>query len=297
MLDYILPIVTGGVIGCITNDLAIRMLFHPRKTVYIGHWKVPFTPGLIPAQKNRIARSIGKVVGSQLLSADAIRALALNDQSIARLETAVKDALYRLMEEEASIRSLLERSVSSDAIDAAADKLCAEAGRLLTNRLLSGQLSRSIAEEITSILQDKLKGTLFTHIVDARLLSTLQDTIAELLQRKLAERGPELVKREISSAVQQLLDTPVSDLASPCVSRMDEITALVTRAYRMILCDHLEKMLAAVDVAAVIEAKVRSFSPAQLEKLIFGMMNRELKAIVWLGGALGALMGAVNLLL
>ena len=29
----------------------------------------------------------------------------------------------------------------------------------------------------------------------------------------------------------------------------------------------------------------------------YDMMNRELKAIVWLGGVLGALMGAVNLLL
>ena len=59
ILKLILAPVLGGVIGYITNDLAIRMLFRPRKAVYIGKLHVPFTPGLIPQQKERIAASIG----------------------------------------------------------------------------------------------------------------------------------------------------------------------------------------------------------------------------------------------
>lgn len=297
MLDYIMPVVMGGVIGCITNDLAIRMLFHPRKAVYIGSWRVPFTPGLIPAQKDRIARSIGKVVGSQLLGADAIRELALSDQTIAQLEGAVRNALCRLAQEDATIRALLERSISPEKVDAAADKLCQEGSKLLMDKLLAGQISRSIAGEVTALLQEKVKGTILAPMADEKLLASLQDAMTELIQRKLAERGPELARKEISSAVQHLLDTPLCDLTSPCIERIDEIAALVTRAYRMVLCDHLEKVLSAVDVSAIVENKVRSFSSAQLEALIFGMMNRELKAIVWLGGVLGALMGAVNLLL
>lgn len=297
MLEYIMPVLMGGVIGCITNDLAIRMLFHPRKAIYIGSWKVPFTPGLIPAQKDRIARSIGNVVGSQLLSADAIRELALNDQTIAQLEAGVKNTLRRIAGEDATIRALLERSIAPETIDTAADKLCAEGSMLLMERLLTGQISRSIAGEVTSLLQEKVKGTILARMVDEKVLATLQEALAELIQRKLAERGPELAQKEIRSALQHLLDTSVSDLAAPCTDRMDEIAALVTRVYRVLLCDHLEKVLSAVDVAAIVENKVRSFSSAQLETLIFGMMNRELKAIVWLGGVLGAVLGAVNLLL
>ena len=33
------------------------------------------------------------------------------------------------------------------------------------------------------------------------------------------------------------------------------------------------------------------------EKLIFQVMDKELKAIVWLGAALGTIMGCVNLLI
>ena len=233
MLAYIMPVLMGGVIGCITNDLAIRMLFHPRKAVYIGSRRVPFTPGPIPAQKDRIARSIGKVVGS----------------------------------------------------------------KLLMDKLLAGQISRSIAGEVTSLLQEKLKGTILAPMADEKLLLPLQDAMAERIRRKLAERGPELARKEIGSALEQLLDTPLNELTAPCHTRVDDVAALVTRAYRMVLCDHLERVLSAVDVSAIVEARVRSFSSAQLEALIFGMMNRELKAIVLLGGVLGALMGAVNLLL
>ena len=64
----------GGVIGYITNDLAIRMLFRPRKAVYIGKFHVPFTPGLIPAQQGRIAQSIGDVVSGQLLNEETVNA-------------------------------------------------------------------------------------------------------------------------------------------------------------------------------------------------------------------------------
>ena len=52
---FIVAPLVGGVIGYITNDLAIRMLFRPRKAVFIGRFHVPFTPGLIPAQQGRIA--------------------------------------------------------------------------------------------------------------------------------------------------------------------------------------------------------------------------------------------------
>lgn len=297
MLAYIMPVLMGGVIGCITNDLAIRMLFHPRKAIYIGSWRVPFTPGLIPAQKDRIARSIGKVVGGQLLSADAIRELALNDQTIAQMEEGVKNTLRRLAEEDENIRALLERSIAPEAIDTATDMLCEKGSKLLMDKLLAGQISRSIAGEVASLLQEKVKGTILAHMVDEKLLSALQEALAELIQRKLAERGPELARKEIGNAMEQLLDTPLNELTAPCHTRVDDVAALVTRAYRMVLCDHLERVLSAVDVSAIVEARVRSFSSAQLEALIFGMMNRELKAIVWLGGVLGALMGAVNLLL
>lgn len=34
--NWLIPLLIGAVIGYITNDIAIKMLFHPRKAYYIG---------------------------------------------------------------------------------------------------------------------------------------------------------------------------------------------------------------------------------------------------------------------
>lgn len=69
----------GAAIGTVTNGIAIKMLFRPWKAVYIGKLKMPFTPGLIPKEKPRIARSIADVIGNNLLDNETIRKTLLSD--------------------------------------------------------------------------------------------------------------------------------------------------------------------------------------------------------------------------
>ena len=73
MYKFIIAPILGGIIGYITNDLAIKMLFRPRKSIYIGKFHIPFTPGLIPQQKSRVAKSIGEMISSQLLNLETLR--------------------------------------------------------------------------------------------------------------------------------------------------------------------------------------------------------------------------------
>jgi uncharacterized membrane protein YheB (UPF0754 family) len=76
--DSYSPIV-GGLIGLITNGLAIRMLFRPMKPVYIGKFRLPFTPGLIPKERPRLAKSIGEVISRDLLNKETLRDTLLSD--------------------------------------------------------------------------------------------------------------------------------------------------------------------------------------------------------------------------
>ena len=70
MLSYLIGPVIGGVIGYITNDIAIRMLFRPHRAKYILGIKVPFTPGIIPKEKGRIAGAIGGAISENLMNQD-----------------------------------------------------------------------------------------------------------------------------------------------------------------------------------------------------------------------------------
>ena len=67
-MRFIVPMIVGGIIGYITNWLAIKMLFRPHKEIRILGVKLPFTPGLIPKESRRVAKSIGATVGENLLS-------------------------------------------------------------------------------------------------------------------------------------------------------------------------------------------------------------------------------------
>ena len=44
----------GAVIGYVTNWIAVKMMFRPLHEKKIGKFTIPFTPGIIPRNKDRI---------------------------------------------------------------------------------------------------------------------------------------------------------------------------------------------------------------------------------------------------
>ena len=76
VLLYISPPILGGLIGYYTNDIAIKMLFRPYKAVYILGQKVPFTPGLIPSNQERLGQNIANAIMKSLLTPEEMQNLA-----------------------------------------------------------------------------------------------------------------------------------------------------------------------------------------------------------------------------
>ncbi|MEH2334614.1 DUF445 domain-containing protein [Nostoc sp.] len=73
---YVSPPVLGGIIGYFTNDIAIKMLFRPFRAIYIAGRRVPFTPGLIPRNQERLALNISKTIMGSLLTPQELQNLA-----------------------------------------------------------------------------------------------------------------------------------------------------------------------------------------------------------------------------
>ena len=66
-------------------------------------------------------------------------------------------------------------------------------------------------------------------------------------------------------------------------------------AHKQTVLDEVEKGLAkGLDVADLVETKVAAFAVENLEALILEVAGRELRAIVVLGGVLGALIGLLQ---
>lgn len=73
LLSILFMTVVGAVIGGLTNFIAIKMLFRPHNPIYLGSWRLPFTPGLIPRRRDELAKQLGKTVVNYLLTPEMFR--------------------------------------------------------------------------------------------------------------------------------------------------------------------------------------------------------------------------------
>ncbi len=88
-MQYLVPPVAGGIIGYFTNDIAINMLFRPYRTYYLFGRKLPFTPGLIPANQERLAKRIADTIMGSLLTPEELQNLARRLLETERMQGAI----------------------------------------------------------------------------------------------------------------------------------------------------------------------------------------------------------------
>lgn len=92
-LQFLLFPVVGALIGAITNQIAIKMLFRPYRPIYLLGWRLPFTPGVIPAQRGHIAHNIAVTFEQKLLSGQELHAILTGPEA----RHAVEDKVDQMM--------------------------------------------------------------------------------------------------------------------------------------------------------------------------------------------------------
>lgn len=106
-MKFIIPILVGGVIGYITNWLAIKMLFRPYYEKKFLGIHVPFTPGLIPKEKSRIAKSVGNTIGVYLLSPEVVTQAISSDKINNQIRSWIICNINRLKESDMTIKDFI----------------------------------------------------------------------------------------------------------------------------------------------------------------------------------------------
>ena len=293
----IAPLV-GGVIGYITNDLAIRMLFRPRKALYIGRFHIPFTPGLIPSQQGRIAQSIGEVVSRQLLNEETLRQTLLSEGTLDTLRNKITLFLRTLSKDERTIYDLLRQPGIRDRVDMSAEQLQQKLTDALSTKIIDARLGLVV---IDSVIGDKMdfitQNKLFSMLIDDNTQGAIREKLAEKINEVIAEKAPDASAAIVSHYRGEIMDARLCDLYAKHQDKEEKITNTVMELYSTMLGNNLGRLLQAINIEQIVVAKINGLDPAELEETIFGIMKRELKAIVYLGALLGFIMGFVNLLL
>lgn len=297
MLKFFIAPLLGGIIGYITNDLAIKMLFRPRKSYYIGRWHIPFTPGLIPQQKKRIARSIGTVISRQLLNADTLKEVLLSDHAVKKLRKKIESWLTQASSDMRTVQELLELKFSTAQIEEKSHDIEKQAALMICKKMVKADIGKTIAESgFSMLLESDAANRLTLLLLDANMREITIRKIADVINRLVEERAPDIIFSELEKNRQEICENRICDIYRDYQDKQELAVDFILNSYVTILGDNLEKLLKAVDIEGIVVSKINSFDAVQLENMIFGIMKRELNAIVYLGAMLGFLMGFINLL-
>ena len=111
----------------------------------------------------------------------------------------------------------------------------------------------------------------------------------------LQNNSKEIVENLIGNEIEHLMDCPMSSLLSDKDEQIEQAKHSVLSLYRTVIKEHLPKILETINVSKMIENRINEMDMNETETIIFQVMDKELKAIVWLGALLGMIMGCVNL--
>lgn len=322
-LSYIIAPFLGGVIGYITNDIAIRMLFRPHTAKYIFGFHIPFTPGIIPKEKGRIAEAVGGVISENLMNKEVLEKYLLSEDMVGKVRSAVEEFIatqqrnnetvsqflghYLSKEEIDTISQNINQSITKQTYEKLADSSVGEKVAHIAIDHVAQKLTIDGAQELLSGIGGALGGLggmaagLFGGNIVAKFLGMLREPaeyfLAKNINTMLRDNGEEIVSNMIGGEVDNFLNKPVSKLLEGHEEQLAQAVKTIEPIYRSIITEHLPKILQSIDISKIVRERINEMDVNETEKLIFQVMDQELKAIVWLGALLGLVMGSINILI
>lgn len=293
-LAWITAPVIGGLIGLITNSLAIKMLFRPHRAVYIGRFHVPFTPGLIPKEKGRIAGAIGEVISKYLLDDATIQKAICDPKIKEKVAVHAHGLILRMRQVTISLEAFLDQKGLADPVNIMETGLRNSVGDYVTKAVVESDLVDELIESALLSVQAEMNPIVAR--ISKNPLESAKPQIIANTKEMLRERGPQLIGGYIDEKYSEICDYKICDLAELAEKHEKKAVDLLWEKYVYFIEQKSAALLKALDLQRIVEERINGYDVAQLEKIILSISRKELNALVWLGGLLGMLMGFVNLL-
>ncbi|MBR3101491.1 MAG: DUF445 family protein [Muribaculaceae bacterium] len=292
--------VIGAAIGYITNDLAIRMMFRPHQAKYVFGIRVPFTPGIVPKEKHRIADSIGAAISENLMNREVLEKSLLSQEMMRKLNDSFDELMTAQKSNTDTVRQLLARFLNEDEIDKIKDDTCAEFATQMHTRLDSSNLGDMISHAVIQHVIEKMSGGVMGFLGADKMMSHMADAAEKLLTKHvnqiIANNSEQLITRLVDKEATTLLQTHVCQLLDGHDHQIDQLKQVVMNIYHAVITEHLPRILATIDINSIVRDRINEMDMDETERIIFGVIKKELRAIVWLGALLGAVIGTVNTL-
>jgi uncharacterized membrane protein YheB (UPF0754 family) len=305
MLMFFIPPIAGAFIGYSTNVLAIKMLFRPINEVRIFGIRLPFTPGILPKQRYRLAQSIGSMVERELITPEILRnRLALDD-----VQNNIKSMISQFTENilnktpaeifEGKQNSLTEK------IPGILEKLYPAFTIAIVNFLHKDNIRREL----------ELKGKLLLSSIFLKLNSlqrlflsagqydlTLQEKMPEIIEDLIlnAENflNDDKIKKTLleaaSSSFGKIIDrenVKINELLNINNENKKELDDFLYNKMMSTVDGQIEKILSSINVKALVSDRIDSLDMVRVERIVLDVMSDQFKWVEVFGGILGFLIG------
>ena len=301
MYHYLIGPAVGAVIGYITNDIAIRMLFRPHEAKYFMGMHIPFTPGIIPKEKSRIAASIGKAVSENLMNREVLEKSLLSDEMLAKMGSAIDEFVTTQSNNEETIEQFASHYLTADDISAMRGNVTEGIVKMITGKLQDSQLGNNIAhmaiEHAIEKTRNSVVGLFGADKFVAGLAQPIEKMLAKHINEILQNNSEQMVEGLVNEQSGQLMGMTMSQLITGHSDQIAQIKNGIFNAYRVIITEHLPRILQDIDISTIIEHRINEMDMNEAEAIILDVMKKELRAIVWLGALLGSIMGSINALI
>ncbi|MCL2378139.1 MAG: DUF445 family protein [Defluviitaleaceae bacterium] len=333
IIQFLLPPVLGGIIALSTNWIAIKMLFRPHREIRLFGIRLPFTPGLIPKERSRLARKLGEAVSVHLLTPDVL-ANKLADPSVWPLPDATIGECIQGMGIADPV-AYLESLISAPAKKAADALLPKAIDGLINFPKRFPELDQKLAE-ITAQIAEKsisrlagmfvnrnkiynnIKEAIFEYLANPENQETIRTGVMNAIDSLITAKAPELNAAETPDETSQAAPiTPASILPALfnasnnnraicehiCAFHIRDGANIIFQQepyasmVRRVLEVAATYLATHMPIADMIEQKMGGLDIADTERVILSVVGRELKLIVMLGGLFGFLIGLLSLVL
>jgi len=141
-------------------------------------------------------------------------------------------------------------------------------------RELAASIGKTVEENLLSIEE------LLDRLIEGESKQEMVNQIKHKILEVVGTRIPSIIPGGIRSAILKVISDILDRETESFIDSMAE--------------DVIHKAANRLNVRVMVEEKINSFDLAQIERLIYEISNRELKAIEYLGGILGFVIGLIQ---
>lgn len=297
MWKYIAIPLIGAVIGYVTNWIAVKMLFRSRKEIRVFGKRLPFTPGVIPRGQGRLARAVGNVVETQLLTPEYLGEKLLSKESEEEFKNHMQSWINSQKASEDTLYSSISNIVEEDRLNNFITSTEESLTDFLSEKIIAMEPGKLIVDKVMQEAQNKLSESMFGMMLGGSFLEKIAGQVQDGIDTYIQENAREYVGKAVVKESKELQEKPMPEVTAFLEEKGIYDSEFLWGLYKKVIEDKLPALLSSLKLSLVVEERINAMQVEEVEELVLSIMNKELGAIVNLGAVIGLILGLINVII